>query len=46
MPESQSGTVNLKKPSMDDVFVHYTGKEIRDEAAGKPYSISRTARRR
>lgn len=22
--------VNLKKPSMDDVFMHYTGKEIRD----------------
>jgi ABC-2 type transport system ATP-binding protein len=28
-------TVNLKKPSMDDVFVHYTGKEIRDEQPGK-----------
>ena len=40
------GTVNLKKPSMDDVFVHYTGKEIRDEAAGKSRNISRTARRR
>jgi ABC-2 type transport system ATP-binding protein len=26
-------TINLKKPSMDDVFVFYTGKEIRDEAA-------------
>lgn len=24
-------TINLKKPSMDDVFVHYTGKDIRDE---------------
>jgi ABC-2 type transport system ATP-binding protein len=22
--------VNLKKPSMDDVFMHYTGKELRD----------------
>ena len=28
-------TVNLKKPSMDDVFVHYTGKEIRDESPEK-----------
>lgn len=28
-------TVNLKKPSMDDVFVYYTGKEIRDEPLGK-----------
>lgn len=26
-------TVNLKKPSMDDVFVFYTGREIRDEPA-------------
>ncbi|AKB18363.1 DUF4162 domain-containing protein [Methanosarcina sp. WWM596] len=25
--------VNLKKPSMDDVFVHYTGREFRDEGA-------------
>ncbi|HSA38231.1 MAG TPA: ATP-binding cassette domain-containing protein [Methanoregula sp.] len=25
-------TINLKKPSMDDVFVFYTGREIRDEA--------------
>lgn len=27
--------VNLKKPSMDDVFVHYTGKELRDTGAEK-----------
>jgi ABC-2 type transport system ATP-binding protein len=27
--------VNLKKPSMDDVFVHYTGREIRDTGAEK-----------
>jgi ABC-2 type transport system ATP-binding protein len=26
-------TINLKKPSMDDVFVFYTGKDIRDEGA-------------
>lgn len=24
-------SVNLKKPSMDDVFLHYTGRELRDE---------------
>lgn len=24
-------TINLKKPTMDDVFVSYTGREIRDE---------------
>jgi ABC-2 type transport system ATP-binding protein len=27
--------VNLKKPSMDDVFVHYTGRELRDAGAEK-----------
>jgi ABC-2 type transport system ATP-binding protein len=31
-------TINLKKPSMDDVFVFYTGKELRDEAAAPPKS--------
>ncbi|KAF5042303.1 Daunorubicin/doxorubicin resistance ATP-binding protein DrrA [anaerobic digester metagenome] len=25
--------VNLKKPTMDDVFVHYTGRELRDAGA-------------
>jgi ABC-2 type transport system ATP-binding protein len=29
------GAVNLKKPSMDDVFVHYTGREIRDGSSPK-----------
>lgn len=29
-------TVNLKKPSMDDVFLHFTGRELRDEGADKP----------
>ncbi|MDD1685768.1 ATP-binding cassette domain-containing protein [Methanoregula sp.] len=27
-------SINLKKPSMDDVFVFYTGKDIRDEGQG------------
>jgi ABC-2 type transport system ATP-binding protein len=26
-------TINLKKPTMDDVFVFYTGRELRDEGA-------------
>lgn len=25
--------VNLKKPTMDDVFIHYTGRELRDTGA-------------
>lgn len=28
-------SINLKKPTMDDVFVHYTGKEIREESTDK-----------
>ena len=27
--------VNLKKPTLDDVFVHYTGRELRDVGAGR-----------
>ncbi|HNY89101.1 MAG TPA: ATP-binding cassette domain-containing protein [Methanoregulaceae archaeon] len=39
-------TVNLKKPSMDDVFVHYTGRELRDEGAEKPsMAVTRAGRR-
>ncbi|MCQ1535382.1 ATP-binding cassette domain-containing protein [Methanosarcina sp. KYL-1] len=39
-------TVNLKKPSMDDVFVHYTGREFRDGGAEKiSASILRAGRR-
>jgi ABC-2 type transport system ATP-binding protein len=36
--------VNLKKPSLDDVFVHYTGKEIRNEGAEK-FRIARAGGR-
>lgn len=33
-------TVNLKKPSMDDVFVHYTGHDLREgEPQEKPEGI-------
>jgi ABC-2 type transport system ATP-binding protein len=28
-------SVNLKKPSMDDVFVHFTGRKLRDNSAGE-----------
>ncbi len=32
-------SVKMKKPSLDDVFVHYTGRELRDQAAenGSPW---------
>ena len=31
--------VNLKKPSMDDVFVHYTGRELRDSGTKKQKKV-------
>ncbi|WP_440948834.1 ATP-binding cassette domain-containing protein [Methanosarcina sp. T3] len=38
--------VNLKKPSMDDVFVHYTGRELRDSGAEKSsVAVVRAGRR-
>ena len=38
--------VNLKKPSMDDVFLHFTGRELRDEGAEKPgTAVARAGRR-
>jgi len=27
--------VNLKKPSLDDVFIHYTGRDLRETGAEK-----------
>ena len=39
-------TVNLKKPSMDDVFLHFTGKELREEGAEKPSAAVAKAGRR
>ncbi|MDD1716094.1 MAG: ATP-binding cassette domain-containing protein [Methanolinea sp.] len=38
--------VNLKKPSMDDVFVHFTGRELRDEGAEHPAAAHSRATRR
>jgi ABC-2 type transport system ATP-binding protein len=38
-----TSTINLKKPSMDDVFVFYTGKDLRDEPTGKAALITMRA---
>jgi ABC-2 type transport system ATP-binding protein len=38
--------VNLKKPSMDDVFLHFTGRELRDAGAHKPATAAISAGRR
>jgi ABC-2 type transport system ATP-binding protein len=35
--------VNLKKPTLDDVFVHYTGREMRESGAEK-FQIKRRGR--
>lgn len=38
------GSVSLRKPSLDDVFLHYTGRTIREEEAG-PRDAMRMRRR-
>ena len=37
-------SVNLKKPSLDDVFLHLTGRDVRD--AGGTEAGAREARKR
>ena len=37
--------VNLKKPTLDDVFVYYTGREIRNQGAEKLHQIQHKAGR-
>jgi ABC-2 type transport system ATP-binding protein len=32
-------SVNLKKPNLDDVFVHFTGRDIRNAGAEKLHRI-------
>ncbi|OGQ71240.1 MAG: hypothetical protein A2235_11310 [Deltaproteobacteria bacterium RIFOXYA2_FULL_42_10] len=38
-------SVNLKKPTLDDVFIHLTGREIRDENNNKGGELLRMRRR-
>ncbi len=38
-------SVNLKKPTLDDVFVHHTGRDIRDSGAEKLHRIQPRAGR-
>lgn len=41
------GSISLKKPSLDDVFLHYTGYEMRENGGGRESSVrSRIAMRR
>lgn len=34
-------SVNLKRPTLDDVFVYYTGRELRDTSTGAEHMTSR-----
>lgn len=38
-------SVNLKKPTLDDVFVHHTGRAIRDAGAERLRRIQPKGRR-
>jgi len=39
-------SVNMKKPTMDDVFIHHTGREIRDERENRVHAPHPHMRRR
>jgi ABC-2 type transport system ATP-binding protein len=32
-------SINVRKPTLDDVFLHFTGRMIRDEETGNPNSV-------
>jgi len=36
--------VNLKKQSIDDAFIHHTGRELRDVETEKDYEVSLKAK--
>lgn len=38
--------INMKKPSMDDVFIHHTGRELRDEPTENTVAAHAHSRRR
>ncbi|MBI5048914.1 MAG: ATP-binding cassette domain-containing protein [Deltaproteobacteria bacterium] len=38
-------SVNLKKPTLDDVFIHLTGREIREENGNKPGELLKMRRK-
>jgi ABC-2 type transport system ATP-binding protein len=40
------GTISLKRPSLDDVFLHYTGRQLRDTDGGGDAMRARVAMRR
>jgi len=37
-------SISIRKPSLGDVFLHYTGREIREETAGEKEGMKRFAR--
>jgi len=39
-------SINIRKPSLGDVFLHYTGREIREEAPSEKEGMRRMAMRR
>ena len=39
-------TISIKKPTLDDVFLHYTGRSIREEKADKKMMMRMMRKRR
>jgi len=42
----QLTSLNLRRPTLEDVFLHYTGREMRDGGEGDAFAVSRAQRRR
>jgi ABC-2 type transport system ATP-binding protein len=42
----QLTSLNLRRPTLEDVFLHYTGRGMRDGDEGDAFAISRAQRRR
>jgi len=39
-------SLNLRPPTLEDVFLHYTGRQMRDDGEGGSFAIARAQRRR
>jgi ABC-2 type transport system ATP-binding protein len=40
------GSINIRRPSLEDVFLHYTGKEIRDDELSEKEGLKSFVRRK
>jgi len=39
-------SISLREPNLEDVFLHYTGRTIREDSSREPHGMSAIARRK